>query len=340
MIVAMAVVTTMAMPPMRLWALARVPMNKAEKARLEREEFEAKGFISSLERLLLAVDESANGRFASRLAGLIAGTRGMPITVLPVSSTTRGKAKKDESAGKQSDADASERKGGVIRTAADSTARGPHDEDRSTSVDVTVREPTPPTEQAVAKEAKKGYDLLFVGLKNTRAKDGGFHPDVTRLAAGFEGPLAISAAKGGHLDQPERSPLHILVPVNGTDVSRRAADLALATARACGCSITALYVAGGAGGRPRKRRGFRARQPEQAIMKDFVEMADHYDVPARTAMRGDVTPEQAILDESKKAGHNLIIMGVGRRPGDKLFFGDTAAAIFEKSTVSIVFLAS
>ena len=39
MIVAMAVVTTMAMPPMLRWGLSRVPMGKAEKERLEREEF-------------------------------------------------------------------------------------------------------------------------------------------------------------------------------------------------------------------------------------------------------------------------------------------------------------
>ena len=34
------------------------------------------------------------------------------------------------------------------------------------------------------------------------------------------------------------------------------------------------------------------------------------------------------------------MMGVGRRPGDKLFFGDTAATVFEKSPTSIVFVAS
>jgi Kef-type K+ transport system membrane component KefB len=68
MIVAMAVITTMAMPPMLRWALARVPMRKAEKERLEREEFEAKGFVANLERLLLTADESPNGKFASRPA--------------------------------------------------------------------------------------------------------------------------------------------------------------------------------------------------------------------------------------------------------------------------------
>src|SRR6516165_1669373 len=85
MIVTMAVATTMAMPPMLRWALARVPLSRAEKQRLEREEYEARGFVSNLERLLLAVDRSPNGKFAGRLAGLLAGTGGIAITILPLS---------------------------------------------------------------------------------------------------------------------------------------------------------------------------------------------------------------------------------------------------------------
>ncbi|MBV8322915.1 MAG: cation:proton antiporter, partial [Hyphomicrobiales bacterium] len=84
MIVAMAVATTMAMPPMLRWALGRVPLSKAEKERLEREEFEARGFVSNLERLLLAVDQSPNGKFTARLAGLLVGTHGIAITVVPL----------------------------------------------------------------------------------------------------------------------------------------------------------------------------------------------------------------------------------------------------------------
>ena len=175
---------------------------------------------------------------------------------------------------------------------------------------------------------------------NTPAKNGAFHPDVARIASAFDGPLAVVAGKGVHLEQPQQSPLHILVPVNGTEVSRRAAEVAIAVAQASGCPVAALYVAHSTTSKPRKRRGFRLLQQEQAIMKDFVEMADHYDVTAKTAMRADVAPDKAILDESKKAEHDLIIMGVSRRPGDKLFFGDTAAALLEKSPVSVVFLAS
>ena len=53
-------------------------LRKGEKERLEREEFEQKGFVADLERLLLAADESANARFASYISGLLAGRRGLP----------------------------------------------------------------------------------------------------------------------------------------------------------------------------------------------------------------------------------------------------------------------
>ena len=334
MIVAMAVATTMAMPPMLRWALARVPMRKAEKERLEREEFEAKEFIPNLERMLLAVDQSPNGKFAARLAGLIAGPRGLPTTVLPLPETGKNNAK---GRGKQEDKE--DRAGEGVKAAAEESKQRQISEDEPGPVDVTVRRLDASSEEAVAKEAKKGYDLLLVGVANTATK-GAFHPDVTRIAAAFEGPLAITFGKGIHLRQPERSPLHILVPVNGTDVSRRAAEVALAIAHACNCPVAALYVAHGATDSPGKRRGFRARQQEQAIMKDFVEMADRYDVKAKTAVRADLAPDKAILAELKEAKHDLIIMGAGRRPGDKLFFGDTAAAVLERSPASILFVAT
>ncbi|MGZ3327227.1 MAG: universal stress protein [Xanthobacteraceae bacterium] len=47
-----------------------------------------------------------------------------------------------------------------------------------------------------------------------------------------------------------------------------------------------------------------------------------------------------MLTEAKEAQHDLIIMGVSRRPGDRLFFGETAAAVLEKSPASIPFVAT
>jgi len=84
MIVTMALITTMAMPPMLRSALARLPMDRDEKKRLEREELDAQGFVAKLERMLLAVDDSANGTFAAQLVGYLAGGKGMPATVLRI----------------------------------------------------------------------------------------------------------------------------------------------------------------------------------------------------------------------------------------------------------------
>jgi K+:H+ antiporter len=51
LIVGMAIVTTMSMPPMLRWSLKRLPLRKKERLRLEREELDAKGFVTNLERL-------------------------------------------------------------------------------------------------------------------------------------------------------------------------------------------------------------------------------------------------------------------------------------------------
>jgi hypothetical protein len=87
MIVTMAVVTTLAMPPMLRWALSRLPVHEEERTRLAREAFEAKGFITNVERLLVAVDNSPNGKLALHLAGLIAGSRGITTTILHLGGT-------------------------------------------------------------------------------------------------------------------------------------------------------------------------------------------------------------------------------------------------------------
>src|SRR6185312_5793807 len=86
MIVTMAVLTTMAMPPMLRAALKDLPLSKEEEVRITREAMDQKGFLPGLERLLLAVDESPVGRMAARLAGLIAGAHGMPVTILKLNS--------------------------------------------------------------------------------------------------------------------------------------------------------------------------------------------------------------------------------------------------------------
>src|SRR5471032_2874877 len=103
MIVAMAVITTLVMPPTLRWALQRIPIRKEEEQRLEREAFAERGFVTNLKRLLVAVDESPSGKLASRLAGLIAGSHGTPVTMLKLSELTHVKKSLMPANGKEDD---------------------------------------------------------------------------------------------------------------------------------------------------------------------------------------------------------------------------------------------
>ena len=329
LIVAMAVVTTTAMPPTLRWALGRLPLDEQERRRLEREEFEAKGFVSNMERLLIAVDDSANGKFASRLAGLIAAAKGMPATVIRVQAA-------DGAAAKQSGQLSGEH---AIQAAAQ--AARVMEDDTPAKVSVITRSGDEPVEETVASEARKGYDLLVIGTENV-ARKAEFHEDVNRIAAEFEGPLAIVAARGVHLERPLQSALNILVPVTGTEASRRAAEIGIAIAQAAGAPVTALYVSTGRSKRAARtlRNALRSRRQHEAILRDAVEMADRYNVDIRTDVKVDVAADDAILRQANANRNTVIVMGVNRRPGDTLFFGNVAAAILEKSRRSILFVSS
>jgi len=376
MIVAMAVLTTTAMPPTLRWALGRIPMRKEEKQRLEREELEERGFVPNLERILVAVDDSANGKFASRVAGLLAGTHGMPTTVLHITDSAKIKkpdeAKKDlevaeakndpnkpelkkeaeekderktsEKNGKGAKEKAKEEKqaekaGDAVKETAEQIKNKQKAEEKvDAPVDVTTIVHEAPGPEVIAEEAEKGYDVMIIGLEHTSEREPDFDDSVTTVAMGFKGPLAVTAVRNELMKKPDGK-MSILVPVNGTEASRRGAEVAITMARATKAPISVLYVAP----RDTKRTGrrvLRARRNEEAILKDIVKIADGYNMSIRTAVVAERSADEAILREVERRKHNLVVMGVSRRPGDKLFFGDTAAALLEKSERSLLFVAS
>ena len=319
MIVTMAIVTTLAMPPSLRWALSRLPLDEEERYRLERETFEAKGFLSKVERLLVLVDDSVNGRLAERLAGLIAGSREITTTVLHLGHQGHEAA---------------------LRATSTGSSAGVNGE--RTTTHVMLHTDAFAAESAVGREVQKGYGLLVLGIANTEAPQGGFHEAIARIAAMYEGPFAVVVARGLNAERAREVALNILTPVRGNKVSRRATEVALAIAKMSDSPMTALYVLGtvGLGATQRRlRRLTRTHHHEEAVLKDIVELADREGRSIRTALRLDVSPEDAILRQARR-GHNLIVLGVGRPAGEMFFFGEVAGAILENSDCSIMFVSS
>jgi len=132
----------------------------------------------------------------------------------------------------------------------------------------------------------------------------------------------------------------VLIPVNGTDVSRRAVEVGLTLARVSDAHVTALYVTrASTSPATSTRRRLVMRRNELGVLKDIAALAERYDVPLRNTTRADMAPDEAILREAGH-GYDLVVLGVSRRPGDVLFFGNTAAAVLERSPRSILFVAS
>jgi len=342
LIVTMAIVTTTAMPTMLRWSLSRLPLRKKERLRLKREELDAKGFVANLERLLLASDDSANGAFAAQLAGIIAGFGGKPTTIIDLTTAKKNSNAAAAKAGSASGRSAGkgERFEAAVKNAAEAAARDHHaDDDQPGKVEVITREHAGGAE-AVADEADKGYDLLIVGIANTRDPKNGFSQELSSITHGFEAPLAVVDTRGPRQQAAKERYGRVLIPVNGTDVSRRAVEVALALARARDAHGTALYVTRGSASPARTPSRHQVmRRNEAGVLKDIAALAERYDVPLRHATRADMAPDLAILREVGR-GYDLVVLGVSRRPGDVLFFGNTAATILEQSPTSILFVAS
>ncbi len=338
MIVTMAIVTTMAMPPLLRWSLARVPLGREERERLEKEDIDTKGFVSRFERLLIAADKGMNGRLATRFAGVIAGQRGLPITVLhmPDPATKRKeRPAEDVKAELHAVASSGAREGHRAAT-------GQAGESRPDRVEISARVEIEDVDRVVAREGRKGYDVLFVGVEKMRNPDGTFSANVDQAAAGFDGPLALTIA-GNHADALSAEGFNILVPVNGTEPSRRGAEIAFALSAAGATKITALHIAERMppSARHSSRRGRSRRRAERALMEDISALAKRYGhAEIRTAVRTRDAPDAAILAEAKRIGANLIVIGAARRTGDTLYLGQTVTNVLARWNGAIVLLAT
>jgi Kef-type K+ transport system membrane component KefB/nucleotide-binding universal stress UspA family protein len=333
-IVAMAVVTTLLMPPMLRWSLRRLPMSSEEQARIEREEFEAQGFLRQVERVLLAVDASPSGQFASRLAGLLAGVRRIPTTVLHLERAAGGGSAAAERRFRRSTAAVQAAAQAGDEAAASGTDR----------VDIMTRSRTfSDSDEAIAAEARKGYGLLVIG-REPAAAGAAFDPQITRSAARFGGAFAIAIARGAHRREPLAAALNILVAVSGTRVSRQGAEVAIALAQASRGTVTALYVSNtprlSLPWRQRVGRAIAPRTAADAAVREIVELGELYGIAMSARIRNVSATQNAILKELQSGQHDLLVMGVSPRSGDQLFFGDVAAEILERAECSVLFVSA
>ena len=144
------------------------------------------------------------------------------------------------------------------------------------------------------------------------------------MVSRFEGSVAIVEARGAHQDDPEAPIKKALIPVTGNENARRGAEVAITLAHALHAQVSTLSVIGRAArNRPQLRR------ETQAVTDEIKKIAKYLGTKIQTAIRTEDDPGTAILRMIERDKSDLVAMGVSRRPGDRLSFGDVADTLLE-----------
>ena len=362
-IVVMAVVTTLIMPPLLRWALARVPMREEERARIETEAAEENDLLPKVKRVLVALDAGASGAQAAALAGWLIGARHLTATVVDVSDVAPADAapsvpaqrvvetaatvargtetpEKPRTAGKDTDAEKGDPISSAVRTAkAERTAVKelisilPWKASPEGTDDVAA--------EVILAEAKNGYDLLFLGLASgTRSGAAKLPPGFEKIIRGFPGPVAVLLNPTHRHTAAVPSLGKILVPMTGTDYSRFGAEVAVAIAKGCGATITALHISAPPTENDLLRHPKKLHRPGRALLAEIVALGQREGVRVLTKTLIRSAKETEILHQTTLGGHQLIVMGTKARSGEEMHFGKSAETLIAEAHCPVLLLKS
>ncbi len=353
-IVLMAVVTTLIMPPLLRWALARVPMRDDEKVRIETEAAEENDLLPKVKRVLVALDASASGSNASVLAGWLIGARHLTATVMDVSAVAAAEESPSipsqvleaaETATRNAEPVAKESKTTDPLEVSASEPKAERNSIRDFLSILAWKAPTEDTRDAAATailtEAKNGYDFLFLGLTaESKTHAGRFPAGFDKIIREFPGPVAVLLNPGGHDATRVPSLGKILVPMTGADYSRFGAEIAVAIAKGCGATITALHVSVPPTETDLLRRPKQLRRPSSALLAEIVALGKREGVRVLTKVLIRSAKEDAILRQANVDGHQLIVIGTKAWSGEQLHFGQSAETLIANARCPVLLLKS
>jgi Kef-type K+ transport system membrane component KefB/nucleotide-binding universal stress UspA family protein len=332
MIVAMAVVTTMAMPPTLRWMMGRVPLRDEEMRRLEKEEAEGTESVPQMERALVHVDGSANGGLTAILAGLFAARQGVLTTVLEAP-----RDEGDKTPGRTRLMEAAKSAWQDVGPPSDKAAPPAPKPAPSPAIEQLVQARPAQADDAIEKEASKGYSIAFVGIDQPiSATAPRFEEPLQALVAAFDGPVAI-LLNGGRYEASADAPLNILVPTGGSADSRLATEIALTLAAASRGTLTALHVFD-----PREDtlllRG-RARRLGISVLVEAHRLGKRSGVAVKGLTATSPRPETEIRRVVRRGRFDLIVLGTALRHGETKFLGPRTLALVQSLRTPVLLVA-
>jgi Kef-type K+ transport system membrane component KefB/nucleotide-binding universal stress UspA family protein len=332
MIVAMAVITTCAMPATLRWMLARLPIGEDEARRLESEEAEEDETVSKMERALVYLDNSPNAALAAHLAGTFAAVQQVVTTVIQL-PIEEGQDEALQTLGLS----AVKLAAGAIRGKDLSTTQDSGNPAAPRmKLDELVHAKTFALD-TIEEEASKGYSIAFAGIGQPISEtEQRFETQIASLIAAFDGPVVITL-NGSCSRFHSGSAMRILVPTGGSSHARLAIEVALALAKATGGKLTVLHVFA-----PQDDANLlrgRANRLGTSVLVDARRLGKRSGVQVDVLTSVNSSPEIAIRRAALADRYDFVVLGASLHVGDKKFLGPGTEALVRGIKIPIILVA-
>ncbi len=319
-IVVMAIATSLMAPFALRWVLARVTMGEEEAARLKQEEIAKDSLVAGVHRALLPMRLQPSTSSPTQMveAALLERLhRKNPLSITLMTVAAPGERAQAQS------------------FLAEASKQFPEGE-----VVTKVLE-ADDARTAILDEAAKDYHLLVLGASGRERGEGIlFTPLVDHMVRSAPCPTIIVHGK---YVPPEWDPHRILVPTNGSDEARNAAELAFHIAEPDEDEIVVLNVVaedeGSMDSSTPRQEWFRDRRLgiAQQMVEELRDLGESMGIVTDADVRVAQTPDRGILETADRKASDLILLGTGVRPGSsQLFLGPRVERILQDSKCPVV----
>lgn len=319
-IVVMAVVTSLMAPSLLRWALKHVTPDEQESKRLRQEELTHNSLLGNVDRVLLPVRQrpgEGDERFAlQQIETTFVSKLGDDLALTLLNITAPGK--KAEATHYLNEM------GELFRT-----------DEISKKVIETHK-----VLDTILDEAEKDYGLLILGASEKPSdKDAVFNPLTDKLVQLSPCPTMI--VKGVAVAE-HWPPKRILVPTNGSNAARNAAEVAFTFAQGANTTVSLLHVVERVGsGRTAEDISLSARERQMNYAHEVVEtlreLGEAYSVQAEAMVRVGRRPEAVILAIAERYNYDLIVLGTGARQNSaRVFLGPRVENILDNAPCPVI----
>ncbi|MBS2035367.1 cation:proton antiporter [bacterium] len=313
--IAMAIITSLAAPPLLRWTFSHVEITPEEQDRMSNELRRAESFLHSLRRVLLPSRGGHNVEVAAHLLGHLSHHHPVAITAMFTSPPADPPP-----------AQAAEAIAAQLRRSQGPAPRVMHCK-------------SPSVAPAIVQEAEKGgYDLLVLGATRDRS----LSPVLNDVLKSSPCPTMVVQAHP-QFEKPgeEVSFARILLPVVGTNYSLRATEVAAVIARSLQAAVTIVHVVPPL----EDTHGPHAHELStvfgQQIVDHHADLARRLGAQVDTQVLEDHSPSAAILGLAAAGNFDLIFMATGIRPmGGQEFMGHRAERVLRGAPCAAVVMSS